>query len=178
MTERNANLTRPGVHRMTAGILLVVGTVYGAGALHEGVGTPSDTGAGFFPLIVAVVLTLSSMVVLAQEHRSRQPDVLARGDDRVEPVGDDEGGVLTGEETTRWSRVAGVVLAALSVPLLAEIVGFVAMLSAAVAVIARIAGVPGWVKPCALGVAFGALAWLTFVYWLFVPLPAGVLGLA
>ena len=91
---------------------------------------------------------------------------------------DDEGAPLeTAADVVPWKRVAGVLLTALAVPLLAETVGFVVTLSAAVAVIARIMGLPGVLRPLVVGVVFGAVASLVFVYWLFVPLPVGVLQL-
>ncbi|MDN5854503.1 MAG: tripartite tricarboxylate transporter TctB family protein, partial [Actinomycetia bacterium] len=92
-----------------------------------------------------------------------------------EVPGDDEGAPV--EEAISWPRIAGVLLASLAVPLLADTTGFVVTLSAAVVAIAKIMGMPGWLKPVLLGVAFGVTSWLVFVYWLFVPLPAGSLGL-
>ena len=178
MTQRRGRLRRPDVHTTTAAVLLVVGVLYGFQAVREGIGTPSDTGAGFFPLIVAVVLVVASVLLLAQERRSPEADPALLGQDTFDQAGDDEGGALGAEEGTSWARVAGVVLAALAVPLLAEVVGFVVMLSVAVAVMAKIAGMRGWLRPCALGVGFGVVAWVVFVYWLFVPLPAGLIGLA
>ena len=156
---------RPVTEVVTASVLLAFGLFYGYRAVQEGVGTPSDTGPGFFPLLVAVVLTGASTVVLVARRR----------DMPAEHVPDDEGGPV--DETTSWPRIVGVLLAALAVPLLADTVGFVVTLSAAVVAIAKIMGMPGWLKPVVLGVAFGATAWFVFVYWLFVPLPAGSLGL-
>lgn len=178
MTQRQRPMHRPDVQATTAAILLVVGVLYGSQAAREGIGTPRDTGAGFFPVIVAIVLVAASALLLAQERRASRADPAIRSHGAaLDHAGDDEGGALEGEPSTRWTRVVGVVLASLAVPLLAEVVGFVLMLSACVAVIAKIAGMRGWVRPCALGVGFGVVAWLVFVYWLFVPLPAGVLGL-
>lgn len=177
MTQRQRPMHRPDVQATTAAILLVVGVLYGSQAAREGIGTPRDTEAGFFPLIVAIVLVTASALLLAQERRASRADPAIQSHGALDQAGDDEGGALEGERRTRWIRVAGVVLASLAVPLLAEVVGFVVTLSACVAVIAKIAGVRGWMRPCALGVGFGVVAWFVFVYWLFVPLPAGVLGL-
>ncbi|MFJ2755491.1 tripartite tricarboxylate transporter TctB family protein [Nocardioides sp. NPDC087217] len=177
MTQPQRAVRHPDVQATTAVILLVVGVFYGFQAVREGIGTPSDTGSGFFPLIVAIVLVIASALLLVQEWRAWRVDPALQAKSALDRAGDDEGGALEGEPRTRWARVAGVLLASLAVPLFAEVAGFVVMLSAAVAVIAKIAGMRGWMRPCALGVGFGVVAWLVFVYWLFVPLPAGVLGL-
>ena len=140
-------------------VLLVLGVAYGVLAVGEGIGSLGDTGAGFFPLIVAIVLVAASAVVLVQSRRAPE----------AEPA-EDDGDV-------HWVRIAGVLGAALLVPLLAETVGMVVTLSVALVLIAKVMGVARWVNAVLLGVAFGAATWLIFVYWLFVPLPAGTLGL-
>ena len=170
MTRTAQSHTRPVAELVTASILLLVGLVYGYRAVQEGIGTPGEAGPGFFPLLVAVVLAGSSATVLAggwsgAAERPAQAD------------GDDSDETASTDETTSWLRIAGVLLAALAVPLLAHTTGFVVTLSVAVVAIAKIMGMPGWFKPALLGVAFGATSWFVFVYWLFVPLPAGSLGL-
>lgn len=147
-------------------VLVVLGVVYGVLAVGEGIGTLGDTGAGFFPLVVAVVLVVASVVVLVQSRHGTPPAADQDGD--VE--GDVDGDV-------HWWRIAGVLGAALLVPLLGETVGMVVTLSVALVLIAKIMGVVRWVNAVILGVAFGAATWLIFVYWLYVPLPAGTLGL-
>ena len=179
-TDRQQQYGRPVAEVVTASVLLGFGLFYGYRAVEEGVGTPSDTGPGFFPLLVAVVLTGASAVVLVN-RRSDTPADLGRAETSDEQTpsnelpGDDEGGPV--DEATSWRRIAGVLLASLAVPLMADTTGFVVTLSAVVVVIAKIMGMPGLLKPALLGVAFGATAWFVFVYWLFVPLPAGSLGL-
>jgi len=152
---------------VAAATLLVLGLVYGALSLGEGLGTLGDTGAGFFPLIVAVVLVAAAVTVLV---RSRGGTVPTGDDSDADSDGDSDGDV-------HWSRIAGVLAAALLVPAVGETVGMIVTLSVALVLIARIMGVSRWVNALILGVAFGAATWLIFVYWLFVPLPAGTLGL-
>jgi len=159
----------PPAGTVTAGLVLIFGLLYGVQSLREGIGTAADSGAGFFPLLVALVLVASSIVVLAQDLRG--------GAWQVPSVGVDDDDTLDADETL-WPRVTGVLMASLAVPLLAETLGFLTSLSAAMVVIAKVAGMRGWWRPLCLGILFGAVAWFVFVYWLFVPLPAGVLGLA
>lgn len=150
----------------TAAILALLGLVYGQQAWKEGLGTPADTGAGFFPAIVAAVLAISACVVLVQ-------DICATADATV----DDEDSAEFGGDVDWW-RLLGVLAASLTVPLVADRVGFVVAVSVAVVVIAKIMGLKGWRGPLIMGLGFGAAVWLVFVQWLFVPLPAGQLGLA
>ena len=144
---------------VAAGALLVLGVLYGVLAVGEGLGSLGDTGAGFFPLVVAVVLVAASAAVLVRSRTAAVPE-------EEESDGD-----------VHWWRIAGVLGAALLVPAVGETVGMIVTLSVALVLIARIMGVSRWVNALILGVAFGAATWLIFVYWLFVPLPAGTLGL-
>ncbi|GAA1911302.1 tripartite tricarboxylate transporter TctB family protein [Nocardioides hwasunensis] len=160
---------RPSAELVTAGVVLVLGLAYGVQSLQEGIGTPTSSGAGFFPLLVAGVLVLSSVVVIVQERRGAAPIVETL-------LEEDDGGALEAAEV-HWPRVVGVLLTSLAVPFLAGTVGFVTSLSVAMAVIAKLMGMRGWWRPAALGLAFGVITWWVFVYWLVVPLPAGVLGL-
>jgi putative tricarboxylic transport membrane protein len=145
---------------VAAGSLLVLGLLYGALAVGEGLGSVGDTGAGFFPFVVALVLVAASGTVLVRSRRGAVPAAEEEDDGDV-----------------RWWRVAGVLGAALLVPAVGETVGMVVTLSVALVLIARVMGVSRWWRAVVLGVAFGAATWLVFVYWLYVPLPAGTLGL-
>lgn len=165
---------RPVAEVVTAGVLLLFGLFYGYRAVQEGVGTPDETGPGFFPLLVAVALTGASALVLVAGCRPTSAEPVPHNT-AVEPAPDDEGAPV--ESAISWPRVVGVLLASLAVPLLAETAGFVVTLSAAVVAIAKIMGMRGWLRPILLGATFGVASWFVFVYWLFVPLPAGSLGL-
>ncbi|PXY27800.1 tripartite tricarboxylate transporter TctB family protein [Prauserella muralis] len=151
---------------IAAATLLGMGLLYGFLALNEGLGTMADTGAGFFPFVVALVLVASSITVGVRDRRA-EPDSGAPADDD----GEDFAG------TVHWWRVVGVVLVALLVPLFGTTVGMIVTLSVSLVLIAKIMGLARWSSALILGVAFGAATWLIFVRWLYVPLPAGTLGL-
>ncbi len=162
----------PGV--IPSASLLVLGLLYAALALDEGLGTMADTGAGFFPLVVALVLIASSATVLVQSHRDT-----AHGDsggDEAEGAG---GGAGDGEDDgdVRWWRIAGVLVAALLVPAVGGTAGMIVTLSVSLILIAKVMGVKRWSSAVILGIGFGAATWLIFVHWLLVPLPSGTLGL-
>jgi len=150
---------------MTAVVVLALGALYGIAAFGEGIGSLSESGAGLFPLAVAAVLVPSAAVVLVQEMRGTAFSGPADEDDD-EFVGDVD-----------WLRIAGVLGTALAVPLVGPTVGLVTTLSIATAATARIMGSRGWIGAAALGAGFGVAVWLVFVQWLYVPLPAGSLGL-
>ncbi|WP_255283266.1 tripartite tricarboxylate transporter TctB family protein [Actinomadura madurae] len=125
---------------------------------------------GLLPLVVAVVLVAASGTVLVQSRR---------GTSRAEPAEDDaspEDGAE--DDTVHWARVGGVLAAALLVPAVGATVGMTVTLSVSVALAAKIMGLSRWTSAAILGVAFGAATWLVFVRLLYVPLPAGTLGLA
>ncbi|WP_199434503.1 tripartite tricarboxylate transporter TctB family protein [Qaidamihabitans albus] len=162
----SAGRVRVNPDMMAAATLLGLGLLYGGLALDEGLGTVPDTGAGFFPFLVALVLVASSITVLVRER--------PRGTEADAPADEDEEGFAG---TVHWRRVVGVVLAALLVPLFGTTVGMIVTLSIALVLIAKIMGLSRWSSALILGLAFGAATWLIFVYWLFVPLPTGTLGL-
>ena len=70
MTMRRLSRTWAAPDVIAAGTLLVLGLVYGALAVGEGIGTMAETGAGFFPLVVAVALVASAATVLVQGLRA------------------------------------------------------------------------------------------------------------
>lgn len=152
---------------IAAGSLLVLGLLYGALALGEGLGTMADSGAGFFPFVVALVLVAASVTVLVRSRR-RTPD-------GATPPEDDAGGEGDGE--VRWWRITGVLAAALLVPAVGDTVGMVVTLAISLVLMAKIMGVSRWSSAVIFGLAFGAATWLIFVRWLSVPLPGGTLGL-
>ncbi|GAA1655613.1 hypothetical protein GCM10009733_061360 [Nonomuraea maheshkhaliensis] len=179
---------------IVAGSLLALGLLYGALALGEGLGTMADTGAGFFPLIVALVLAVAGAVVLVQSRRRTPGDVALPEAGDVTPALDGrvarpEGGDVTspgagdvsveggGDGEVRWWRIAGVLAAALLVPAVGDTVGMVVTLSISLVLMAKIMGVSRWSSAVLFGLAFGAATWLIFVRWLAVPLPSGTLGL-
>jgi hypothetical protein len=146
-----------------AATLLTLGVLYGLQAVLEGLGSLGDTGAGLFPLVVAIVLVTASAVVVWQE---RSKPATSATDDEDAQHGEVD-----------WWRIGAVLTASLAVPIVGNEIGFVVTLSAAVVAISKFMGLPGWGKPILLGIGFGAATWLIFIYWLFVPLPAGRLGL-
>jgi hypothetical protein len=152
---------------IAAGSLLVLGLLYGALALGEGLGTMADSGAGFFPFVVALALVAASVTVLLRSRRPTPGDV-------TPPEDDTEG---AGDGDVRWWRIAGVLAAALLVPAVGDTVGMVVTLAISLVLIAKIMGVSRWSSAVIFGLSFGAATWLIFVQWLSVPLPGGTLGL-
>jgi hypothetical protein len=170
---------------LAAGTLLVLGLLYGALAVGEGLGTVGDTGAGFFPLVVAVVLVAASVTVLVQSRRETPPTDSPPTDSPPTdsppadspPADSPDGDEVDGRDEVHWWRIAGVLGAALLVPAVGETVDMVVTLSISLVLMAKVMGVSRWWRAVVLGIAFGAATWLIFAYWLFVPLPAGTLGL-
>ncbi|WP_166427166.1 tripartite tricarboxylate transporter TctB family protein [Nonomuraea mesophila] len=172
-------IAKPDV--IAGGSLLVLGLLYGALALDEGLGTMADSGAGFFPFVVALALVAASAVVLLQSRRRTpagptRPEDAPDGDADGDADGDGDGERERGGEV-RWWRIAGVLAAALLVPAVGDIVGMIVTLAVSLVLMAKVMGVSRWSSAVIFGFSFGAATWLIFVRWLLVPLPAGMLGL-
>jgi hypothetical protein len=170
----------PGV--IPSASLLVLGLLYAVLAVDDGLGTMADTGGGFFPFVVAIVLIASSATVLVRSHRGTAPGAPA-GDDEAAGAGggaaegDRGGGDGEDDGDVHWWRIAGVLVAALLVPAVGGTVGMIVTLSVSLVLIAKVMGVSRWSSAVILGIGFGAATWLIFVHWLLVPLPSGTLGL-
>lgn len=194
MTMRRLGRTRAVPDVIAAAALLALGLVYGVLAVGEGIGTMAETGAGFFPLVVAVALVPAAAVLLVQGLRGGPAEeggpadtaTDAAADDVADDVvddgqgdeqGDEQGDKGEADDAVHWPRVLGVLAVALLVPGAGATVGMVVTLSVTVALAARIMGVSPWTRAALLGAGFGAVTWLVFVRLLYVPLPAGTLGL-
>jgi hypothetical protein len=129
--------------------------VYLAVNLRYPLDTLAAPGPGVFPLAAGVAL-----LVLA----AGQILVPARGPDRAELAG-----------SRRRSLLLMIGLLGLYAAVLGTL-GFLASSFALVLVASRLMGAPGWVRPAALAFGVTVAAWLVFVMWLGVPLPAGSLG--
>lgn len=163
-TPNDHRLARRSGDLIVATAVVLIGIGYGAQAVREGLGAVVKTGPGFFPLLVAVVMVVSGMVVVIHEVR------LLRQTRAVDPD-------ASADSDPHWMRIGGILVTALAVPAIGPTVGFVVTLSSALVVMAKIMGMTGWARPVALGVIFGIALWGIFITWLFVPLPSGTIGL-
>jgi putative tricarboxylic transport membrane protein len=148
-----------------AGLVLAAGIVYEAMALWMPRGRIGQPGPGFFPIIVGAFLVLAAGGCLVQafitrrmEPRTTRPAAApASGNRRVARV---------------WLLIGFLVLYAVAV----QPVGFpIALLLFLVASI-QIFGYRKWLPTLGIAAALTVVSYLTFVVWLKVPLPLGILS--
>ncbi len=141
------------------GLLLALG--YGQQAWTTlPMGRPNQPGAGVFPMLVAVIMALSSLGILWEQIRSSEAD-----DDRLRlPTGAD------------LRRFLGVVVAIFGYIALASLFGhLVASIALSLAMVHLIK--PGsWPRTILVGLAISLSAYWVFVMLLGVPLPKGDLS--
>jgi hypothetical protein len=151
-------LPGPGARRdrWCAASLAVIAAAYLVVNLRYPLDTLAAPGPGVFPLAAGVTLLLLA---------GAQILVSARGPDRDAEVAG-----------SRWRPPLLMVgLLALYAAALGPL-GFLASSFVLVLLAARFMGAPGWLRPAVLALGITIGAWVVFVKWLGVPLPAGLLG--
>jgi hypothetical protein len=148
-----------------AGLVLVAGIVYEAMALWMPRGRIGQPGPGFFPIIVGAFLVLAAGGCLVQAFLTR----------RTEPP-TTQPATAPGSESRQvarvWLLIGFLVLYAVAV----RPVGFpIALLFFLVASI-QLFGYRKWLPTLAIAAALTAVSYVTFVVWLKVPLPLGILS--
>jgi putative tricarboxylic transport membrane protein len=147
--------------RLIAGLVgLLLSLGYGLQAwITLPMGKMSQPGAAVFPLIVAVLMLVSSLVILFEDMRSL--------DSEEGPLGLPSGGGLY--------RLLGVVASLVGYVVVAYLVGHLigsVLLSVALVHLIK----PGsWVRTVVIGLAISLSAYAMFISILGVPLPKGVL---
>src|SRR5262245_37806704 len=141
--------------RWCAAGLAVIAAAYLVVNLRYPLDTLATPGPGVFPLATGVALLLLA---------GAQILVSPRGSDRDEIAG------------SRWRPPLLMIglLALYAVALYP--LGFLASSFVLVLLAARFMGAPGWLRPAVLALGITIGAWVVFVKWLGVPLPAGLLG--
>jgi len=119
-------------------------------------GTLARPGAGFFPLVLAALLTALSAMVIAQGLFVAGPDVRAAWGDRA--------------ARRRVGTVAGLLLLGIAA---IDAIGFAATVALLCAGMTRLVGRRGRALSLAFAAAAAAASWFVFQHWLRVNLPAG-----
>ncbi len=150
-----------------AGLVLAAGIVYEVMAWRMPRGRIGYPGPGFFPVVVGAVLVLTAAACLIQALLIGRP-----GGPAVEP-GEKAPPVAQDRQVVRiWLLVGFLVLYALALQPLGFPVAIIVFLMAAIWVF----GYRRWLPALGIAVALTFISYLTFVVWLKVPLPLGVLS--
>jgi putative tricarboxylic transport membrane protein len=156
-----------GYDPLFAGLVLGAGIVYEAMALWMPRGRIGQPGPGFFPVIVGPFLILTAAACLIQALAARQLGGSAR------EAAEDAAPVLS----TRQTHKTLLLLTSLVLYIFAlQPLGFpIAILVFLVASI-WVFGYRKWMPAVGIAAALTLISYLTFVVWLKVPLPLGMLS--
>ena len=152
-----------------AGLILAVGLVYEIMALNMPRGRLSYPGPGLFPMIIGIFLIVMALGCLLQEILPRKrtgdgpsalplpkPNSAAPGDRNVKKT------------FQLMALMIGYTLAL-------KTLGFLISICAFLVVAIRIFGYRRWVPALAMAAVIAGISYVSFVLWLKVPLPLGIL---
>jgi putative tricarboxylic transport membrane protein len=149
-----------------AGLVLVAGIVYEVMAWRMPRGKIGYPGPGFFPVIVGAILVLTAVACLFQAL------LIGRSDGASTEGRNHEAPALGKRLTTRiWLLVGFLMLYAVTV----QPVGFPIALTVFLVAAIRVFGYRKWLPALGIAAALTIISYLTFVVWLKVPLPLGIL---
>ena len=154
---------------LLAGIVLLIGIGYEGMAWWMPRGSLSYPGPGFFPVIVGLFLILTAAGCVIQAFTAgMSPDPSAAG------------GKLAGEHAPTARPCAGKAWGLLGLlaayALFLKPLGFLIAIFLFLLVSIRIFGYRRWLPSLGFTAAIAAISYVSFVIWLKVPLPLGILG--
>ena len=150
-----------------AGLFLAAGIVYEVMAFRMPQGRIGQPGPGFFPVIVGAVLILTAGACLIQA-------LLVRRSAGSAPEGPDEEAPARGNRQVgkTWLLLAFLVLYILAL----QPVGFPIALTVFLMASIRVFGYRKWLPAVGIAALLTVVSYLTFIFWLKVPLPLGILS--
>lgn len=151
-------------------VMLLVGLVYESMALKMPRGTMAYPGPGLFPLIVGAFMIAMAAGCVLQDLLAWRRRARAAAPPGA-PAATASGG--SGDRAVRKTyQLTALTIAYI---LLLKPVGYPLCIAAFLVTAIRIFGYRRWVPTVALAVVIAALSYVSFVVWLKVPLPMGLL---
>jgi len=152
-----------------AGLILAVGLVYEIMALNMPRGRLSYPGPGLFPIIIGVFLIATALGCLLQEilplkRRGEGPSASA-------PPSQDS----AAPEVRNVQKTFQVMALMVGYVLALKPIGFLISICAFLAVAIHIFGYHRWVFGVAMAAVIAGISYASFVLWLKVPMPMGIL---
>lgn len=144
------------VNAIAGVVFLVASGVYLFLAARLPIGTVAQPGAGVFPRVVGVLLVVTSVMLVAQALRHREPGARLPAD--------------------AWRRVSGVAAALAVFCLALPWLGYPVPAFGLLLAVLRMFGVTRWRAAVLVALLAAAISYYVFVFVLDVPLPAGPLG--
>lgn len=152
-----------------AGAMLAVGLVYGIMALNMPRGRLSYPGPGLFPVIIGIFLIATALGCFLQEILPRM-----RGGEEpaAAPMPDRDSAVSPPRNVHKTFQLMALMIV---YTLLLKPLGFLVCICAFLIVAIRIFGYRRWVPALAMAAVIAGVSYVSFVLWLKVPLPMGIL---
>ncbi|HSB81433.1 MAG TPA: tripartite tricarboxylate transporter TctB family protein [Candidatus Methylomirabilis sp.] len=154
---------------LLAGIVLLIGIGYEGMAWRMPRGSISYPGPGYFPVIVGLFLILTAAGCVIQSFGGGiSPDPSAAGDKpaREHPL------AARPSAGKAWGLLGLLAAYALFLKPLGFLIAIFLFLLASI----RVFGYRRWLPSLGVTAAIAALSYVSFVIWLKVPLPLGILG--
>lgn len=151
-----------------AGLILAVGLVYEIMALNMPRGRLSYPGPGFFPLVIGVFLIAMALGCLLQEIFSRKRGAVPS----ASPLPSQDSAATDDRNVNKTFQLMALML---GYALVLKPLGFLISICAFLVVAIRIFGYRRWLPALAMAAVIVAVSYVSFVLWLKVPLPMGIL---
>lgn len=152
-----------------AGLILAVGLVYELMALNMPRGRLSYPGPGLFPMLIGIFLIATALGCLLQEILPRKktgesPSAL--------PLTDQDSAAPGDRNVKKTFQLMGLMI---GYTLVLKPLGFPISICAFMVVAIRIFGYRRWVPALTMAAVITGISYVSFVLWLKVPLPMGIL---
>jgi putative tricarboxylic transport membrane protein len=151
-----------------AGLILAVGLVYEIMALNMPRGRLSYPGPGLFPVIIGTFLILTALGCLLQEVLPRK-----RGAVPAASPPPNQDSAAPGDRNVK--KTVQLMALMIGYTLALKPIGFPISICAFLMVAIRIFGYRRWIPALAMAALIAAISYVSFVLWLKVPLPLGIL---
>lgn len=151
-----------------AGLILAVGLVYEGMALYMPRGHLSYPGPGFFPLVIGVFLIATALGCILQEVLPRKT-----GERPASSSLSSQDSAAPGDRNVK--KTFQLMALMLGYALVLKPLGFLISICAFLVVAIRIFGYRRWLPALAMAAVIVAVSYVSFVLWLKVPLPMGIL---
>ena len=151
-----------------AGLILAVGLVYELMAMKMPQGRLSYPGPGLFPMIIGIFLIATALGCLLQEILPRK-----RGAGPAATPLPNQDSAAPGDRNV--DKTFQLMALMIGYTLVLKPLGFLISICAFMVVAIRIFGYRRWVPALAIAAVIAGISYVSFVLWLKVPLPQGIL---
>ena len=152
-----------------AGLILAVGLVYEIMALNMPRGGLSYPGPGLFPTIVGIFLIATALGCFLQEVLPRKK---RGGGPSASPLPDRDSAAPPSRNVHKTFQLIALMT---GYTLALKTLGFLICICVFLVVAIRIFGYRRWVPALAMAAIIAGISYVSFVLWLKVPLPSGIL---